>query len=1016
MWTVPNLTIRPISRTPFGFDPQGQFVSDVNGQAVRAIYEALRESLRLHLSNDPALPQALEAASRAWLEALNQSSFEQHSINEAWVKGTAHLYSSEFFFLADYYARQLTPNSELYLQELVKRLLPSAFKTVGTHLPFHLAYQSRSSLFQNIMPLDLRLIRQTRQSAVIEWHATSSTTKVAPDYRADFFKQTRELLRQTYYDLPSLLKDVAPATVKETILPEQVVRWEIEWVRGVLLLPRYLLIGAVLSVVLLVAAFASQLPILAYIALIPILAGIAWDVIQYQSEQIKLKENTLLDQLTYSQMQNVELSAAYASLRQVSSAQEQQSRDFGSIREAIIRLGSNLDRKSLLKQLIDICTQRLAFDRALILLRNEDENTLVFGEISHLPQKSDDVSRLQSLRVELNREDANLAQDPLFSHWFEGEGVIVNQPNVYFKSRLNWLLAMLEFNQFYSVPLLLGQEFLGVLVVDHSVKRQPISPQSRTLVDSLATVMAVTLENAHLYTLQDVKLRESIKDLQTMSIIDRDLLENLELQEVLDLLLDWALRYSGARFAAVMLADVQAQIARIALVYGCEESQLPGGQLNYPLPLARAGITGRAVRERKTIRLTNSQDDPDYLAIMPNAQSTLAVPIRFRGNMIGAMTLETDRGEFTPEHQVFMERLAARAGLALENARLFTESRQERDKLSAILRQTSDAVVVVGETQELILLNDAAHRLFNLRHQTEQYLGRHFNIVLNNPDFAKFYHHVTQEDPKALKGELTITERTYDGLVARVEGVGHVFLLHDVTPFKELDKLKNQLVASVSHDLKNPLAIIRGYADLIEMSIPPSDKTSGYLHKIVYSVDNTRELIDNILDLAKIESGVTLTLNALHLPDLILRSENEVAFRATEKGIQFAHEYDEPVPLVMADSWRMQQILNNLVGNAVKYTLNASTITIHLLNQGKFLKVAIQDQGIGIAEDQLSSVWERFVRVRTAVTKNIEGTGLGLAIVRSLVEAHGGQVGLESQEGVGSTFWFTVPIAQRQLG
>jgi two-component system phosphate regulon sensor histidine kinase PhoR len=259
------------------------------------------------------------------------------------------------------------------------------------------------------------------------------------------------------------------------------------------------------------------------------------------------------------------------------------------------------------------------------------------------------------------------------------------------------------------------------------------------------------------------------------------------------------------------------------------------------------------------------------------------------------------------------------------------------------------------------------------------------------------------------QSEVQVEESTYHANAVLVEGVGYTILLHDVTPFKELDRLKNELVSSVSHDLKNPLAVMKGYVDLVEMTQELNDKGYHYLGHITHSIDGMRELIDNILDLAKIDSGLELQYEPVDLPKLIVEIEEENGLRAREKGVAFVNRFDE-LESIPADLLRTKQILSNLIGNAVKYTLSASEVIVTLTREDGFVRVMIQDHGIGIHPDDLPTVWDRFVRIRSEKTKNIDGTGLGLSIVRSLVEAHGGTAGVTSRENEGSTFWFTFPL------
>jgi signal transduction histidine kinase len=247
-----------------------------------------------------------------------------------------------------------------------------------------------------------------------------------------------------------------------------------------------------------------------------------------------------------------------------------------------------------------------------------------------------------------------------------------------------------------------------------------------------------------------------------------------------------------------------------------------------------------------------------------------------------------------------------------------------------------------------------------------------------------------------------------------VEGVGYSMILHDVTPFIEVDRLKNELVSSVSHDLKNPLSVMRGFVGLIEMTQDLNEKGHTYVDSIQRSIENMLGLIDNILDLAKVGIGIQLELEALNLAELVQESQQEMSLIAKEKHITFNNQFGDDVPPALGDRARVGQIIANLMSNALKYSLRAGEITVSAAAEDEQVRVSITDQGVGIAPVDLHSVWERWERVRNEQTKDIEGNGLGLAIVKSLVETHGGRVGVESVVDQGSTFWFTLPVADER--
>lgn len=1015
IWVPPQPVVRHTSRTAYGFDPQGHFVSDVDGHALRAILDAMQQTLRENFKaaqwSDREIKTACQQAVRMWLQCLSQTNPEGDIFTEAWIKGTMHLYSSEFYFLADSYARQICEDEETYLRHLVASILPNSLREAGKSLSLQQVYSSTKGLFQHTMPLDVRVVKSGRRSATLQWYATAALARVSPSYRTALIHSMSRLIRTMFEQLPVLLKGQPAAHVKEREVEEEVIEWHVKW-REPFGVPRYALGGGAVSLLVLGITLLTDIPFLAYFDIIPLLLGIGWEVYSYQQRKLSHQQKMLLDQIEYNYLQSLELSTVYANLRNANIAHEKQVRDLLAVREAVLELSSSFDQRKVLDGMVGLMTELLRFDRALVLLHDREKKALTYGILSHPLNEPADQMRLMNLMLELDANNPTDRADPLIGQWLEGKSIRVQEPAIYYNSRLNWVLALLEFNDFYSVPLRVGDQLLGVLLVDNHFTRVPISIENRSLVDALVTSIAITMENARLYHLQDIQLQKIVNELRILEQIDRELVNTLKLSNVLELVLDWGLRFTGADIATLALVDEAQGTGQIVGFLGCQAEQLPGGEANLPLSLEQIGIGGRAARLGKTQVVSDVSADPDYVPIQTTIKSQISAPISRRGKVIAVITLQSRHpNHFTPEHVAFTERLSARAGVGLENARLFTEAHQERDKLSAILTNTTDAVIVVNDAGSIVLLNHAACHVFRLKQAAESYVGQPFQTVFATSPLVEIYERLRSETKLRPDTEITLEDRTYHVNAAQVEAIGYTLILHDVTPFKDLDRLKNELVSSVSHDLKNPLSVMRGYVDLIEMTQPLTEKGHTYKEKITESIQGMQDLIDNLLDLAKIDSGITLEYTPLNLPNLIQQVQEKVALHAQQKGITLVNHFDPNLLLAYGDETRVKQIVNNLIGNAIKYTLDAAEVITSVTQEAHFIKVSIQDHGIGIPEEALPTIWDRFVRVRDEQTKHIEGTGLGLAIVKSLVEAHGGQVGVKSQVNAGSTFWFTLPCA-----
>lgn len=1017
MWTPPQIIPRSISRAAYGFDAQGQLVADVSGQALRAVHTAMQAALseRLQAASPEIISQATKTATQAWLDALNQTIHDSTLLTDAWIKGTMYSYSTEFFFLADAYARQICENPQGYVTHLAEEMLPASFKHIGDALTLSQIYSTHTSLFQHAPSLDLRADKKSRSWVVIDWHYTPLMAKVTPDYRDEFLENMRQFLEKMLVRVPELVKSEPPAQISEDPAGEGVVRWRVQW-KQKSLIPR---IHVIAAAALLVAAV--TLGILLKSALLGTILGAvggagavviaAWVTFMSQRQRINDQKTALLEHIEYTQLQSLELNTVYANLRGVNAAHEKQVRDLTAVRDAVLAMSANVDANRVLDDLIEVMTRVLGFDRAMVLLHDRETNSLAFGGISMPPADSRDQVRLQHMRFDLSPQKVADGKDTLLQSWVAGKGMQITDPAAYYHSGLNWMLAMMEFNNFYSAPLMLGADLLGVVLVDNHSTRRSITTQDKSLVDALATNIAITMENARLYHLQDTQLQKNLQELQILEQIDRELTKNLRLNYVIEMLVDWAMRFTNAQLGTLILVDETSQTGQYAVFYGCEESQLVGGKAGETIPLSKLGITGRAALtgENQLVRRVN--EDADYQPIIEGMKEQISVVISRRSRIIGVMTIETSNETgFDEEHRQFMVRLAARAGVAIENARLYAESQHEREKLSAILNNSADAVIVIDELNDISLLNKAALQIFKFNETADEFIGHPFQAVFLDSPMGQFFTQLLTEKAASASNEILIGKNTYQASATRIENVGYAMLLHDITLFKEIDKLKDELVSTVSHDLKNPLSVLNAYVEMIDMTQSLNDQGYRYVDRIRHSVKNMHHLIDALLDLAKIDAGLQLKCAPVSLAELIRHTYDEQTITAQKKDIQLVVNMPDDLPWINAEDWRIQQVINNLVSNGIKYTPEGGRVEIKAMTVSNYVRVEVTDTGYGIPQELLNKIWERFERVRDERTKHIAGTGLGLAIVKTVVEAHGGRIGVTSKEGEGSTFWFTVPI------
>ncbi len=239
--------------------------------------------------------------------------------------------------------------------------------------------------------------------------------------------------------------------------------------------------------------------------------------------------------------------------------------------------------------------------------------------------------------------------------------------------------------------------------------------------------------------------------------------------------------------------------------------------------------------------------------------------------------------------------------------------------------------------------------------------------------------------------------------------LGAAELDKEAVMLRELDHLRQELIGDVSHELRTPLATIKGYSTLLLHYGAKLDEERKLeaLESIDEATDRLTQLVDNLLDISRLESG-TVKLEKCPTDILALVGSNVAEARLIHPGHAISFTAENPVPLIEVDSKRIRQVINNLIDNAVKYSEKGTAIAIKVTASSNAITISCSDKGIGIPEHEFGAIFERLYRVKQDKMGR-PGVGLGLAICKKLIEAHGGQIWVESEVGKGSTFYFTLP-------
>jgi len=504
-----------------------------------------------------------------------------------------------------------------------------------------------------------------------------------------------------------------------------------------------------------------------------------------------------------------------------------------------------------------------------------------------------------------------------------------------------------------------------------------------------------------------VRLKGRLEDLSLLLRVSQAVSATLELAEGMPSILDGALRAT------------QAQVARIILLPADGDAQMvmSRGDLRERLePLDRALVNAVGDVESplivENIARARTLADPETLG--GPVKSVIALPVRTKNRLSAVMWVGYgEMRQFDTLEVDLLSTLAGQAAVLVENANLFQAAEGGRRRLAAILASTTDAVLVTDRDDCILLVNPAAERAFGV--VADAVVGQKVSDTQLSPVLARAFD-VPLPPSEALTEEVLLPDgRTLYASVSTIlstdgEPIGRVALMRDITRFKELDELKSEFVATVSHDLRAPLTFMRGYATMLPMVGDLSEKQRDYIEKILQGVGQMSGLIDDLLDLGRIEAGVGLERKPSHLGAILVEAVDGMRARAIAKGLTLRLEPAEGVAVISGDVALLRQVVANLVDNAIKYTPSGGVVTVGLSVRDEQAVIRVADTGLGIDPDDQVRLFEKFYRIKRRDTADIPGTGLGLAIVKSIVERHGGRVWVESELNKGSTFYVSLPL------
>jgi PAS domain S-box-containing protein len=574
-----------------------------------------------------------------------------------------------------------------------------------------------------------------------------------------------------------------------------------------------------------------------------------------------------------------------------------------------------------------------------------------------------------------------------------------------------------------NVPLRVDGQITGILGVDNRHASEIFSRTDLSLLSSLADHAATAISNASLYEEIHRTLTRRVHELSIVQKVTHDLNAVMDVRRIGRIVLHHSMRATsaGAGLVGLMLGNQTEWIAE-----GYAGSALEGTTWK---PSWHAGIIGRAIEQQGSVLVNDLEGEFGSVYALPGTHSQLAIAIRRGDQVLGVIDLESaDIDAFSESDQQLLIAVADWAAVAIENAQLFDMVVNEQRKTKLVLQSIADGVYTVDRELLINAFNPAAERITGW--SEAEVRGRSCSAVFSDVGDGETSHQSSliqramesglptasgANDPPVYSrdgGEIYISISVAPLYSQEGQLEGAVIAFRDVSSERELDRLKSDFVSMISHELRSPLANLGAAIELLLGLTQDQDDAQKTLDIARANERRLTRLVEDILSVSRIEAGqMSVSQEPVTLAP-ILRRVVRIA-QAQTKQHRVVVQLPEAMPFVMADQSKVEIIVNNLVTNAVNYSPLGGRILVRVTEPADgAMTISVIDEGVGIPPDHLARVFDRFYRVDTSDGRRVYGHGLGLYISKCLVELQGGRIWVQSQEGRGSCFSFTLPVVQ----
>lgn len=498
-------------------------------------------------------------------------------------------------------------------------------------------------------------------------------------------------------------------------------------------------------------------------------------------------------------------------------------------------------------------------------------------------------------------------------------------------------------------------------------------------------------------------LHQRVGELESLARLGQSITSELELDSVLTAIVEAAVELTGAEEGSLLLHDPDTNQLYMRAGKNFQDDFVR----TFRLPVQDT-LAGSVLQSGQPMVI--DETSPKKIKTSYLVHSLIYVPLLLNEKTIGVLGVDNrhNRLPFLSHDVQLLSTLAEYAVIALQNSTLFASSQAERNKLGTILRRIQDGVVVIDNAKNVLLLNQAAESSLGVN--ASDVIGKPIEEILPQAEVLALLD--THTGSLSNRTEYTSSDgRVFSAQYSRIPDVGAAFTFHDITYLRKLDRMKNEFVGTVSHDLRSPLTAILGYAELVERAGPVNELQAEFIRRVQSSVVHISHLVDDLVNLGRIQTGLDSGIELFDLRNTLQASIDSFLPTITSRETEIKTNLPGELPPYYGSSVQIRRLFDNIIDNGIKYSRPGGVIQINGQVEQNQIILQFVDDGIGIPPKDLPYVFDKFFR-GTNLTDEMNGTGLGLAIVKSVVDAHSGRVWIDSVPGKGTTLTVVLPLLE----